>query len=168
MRGYFGIGIENTKNKMNIGTLWRSAHSFNAAFMFTIGRRYQRQASDTTKAWRSVPFFEFVSFEHFRSELPRECMLIGIEIDDQAWAINNFVHPERAVYLLGAEDWGLSKRAKEKCHRIIYLPGRYCLNVATAGSIVMYDRILKGQEILACIPSQAARQKGETSKTSMA
>jgi len=143
MRGYFGIGIYNGKNEMNLGTLWRSAHSFNAAFMFTIGRRYKPQASDTHKSWRSVPLFEFVNFEHFRSELPRECLLIGVEIDSEASALKDFTHPERAIYLLGAEDHGLSKQVRERCHKLICLPGKHCLNVATAGSIVMYDRVTK-------------------------
>lgn len=145
MRGYYGIGIENTKNEINVGTLWRTAHVFDAAFIFTIARRYQKQASDTTKAWRQIPLFSFVNFQHFRSELPRECLLVGVEIVPEAETLQDFIHPERAVYLLGAEDHGLSKKARERCHRLIQIPGRYCLNVATAGSIVIYDRFSKAQ-----------------------
>lgn len=34
MRGYFAIGIENTKDTFNVGSLWRTADLFGAAFIF--------------------------------------------------------------------------------------------------------------------------------------
>ena len=73
----------------------------------------------------------------------RDRKLIGIEIIEGSINIENYIHPERAIYILGAEDNGLSKEMIKKCHHIIQLPGKYCLNVATAGSIVMYDRYIK-------------------------
>ena len=42
MCGYCGIGIENGKAEVNLGTLWRSAHIFGAVFLFTVGRRYRQ------------------------------------------------------------------------------------------------------------------------------
>jgi tRNA (guanosine-2'-O-)-methyltransferase len=44
MRGYYGIGIENVKTAENVGTLWRSAYILGASFIFTIGKRYKKQA----------------------------------------------------------------------------------------------------------------------------
>ena len=143
MRGYFGIGIENCKTKMNLGTLWRSAHIFGAAFIFVIGRRYEKQGSDTTKAWRSLPLFNFENFDQFYGQLPYDCRLVGVEITERAKPLQTFFHDDRSIYLLGAEDHGLSKQALAKCHRFVQLPGVFCLNVAVAGSIVMYDRIAK-------------------------
>ena len=142
-RGYFGIGIENTKTELNIGTLWRSAKILNASFIFTIGKRYKKQASDTLKAYRYIPFYQYDTFIEFYRMMPYDCMLIGVELDERANQINNFIHPERAIYLLGAEDNGISKEALAKCQAIIQLPGEHCLNVAVAGSIVMYDRLTK-------------------------
>ena len=143
-RGYFGIGIERGKTVSNVGTLWRSAYSFGAGCIFTVGRRYPQQASDTAKAWRHVPMIEYADFDDLYAHLPFSCQLIGIELDDRAASLGAFIHPERALYLLGAEDYGLSKEARTRCHRIVQLQGRYCLNVAVAGSIVMHDRIVKG------------------------
>lgn len=142
-RGYFGIGIENTKTELNIGTLWRSAKILNASFIFTIGKRYKKQASDTLKAYRHIPFYQYDTFTEFYGMIPYDCKLIGVELDERANQINNFIHPERAIYLLGSEDNGISKEALGKCHAIVQLPGEYCLNVAVAGSIVMYDRFIK-------------------------
>lgn len=143
MRGYFGIGIENAKTEFNVGTLWRTAQSLGASYIFTVGRRYSRQASDTTDASKHIPLYHFASFDAFYAHIPYNCMLVGIEITPLARPIDYFTHPERAVYLLGAEDHGLSKRAMSKCHAIVTIPGKYCLNVAVAGSIVMYDRLSK-------------------------
>lgn len=143
-RGYFGIGIENGKTPANLGTLWRSAHSLGAAFVFTIGRRYTPQASDTTKAWRSIPLHHYLDWDSFFGSLPYDCRLIGVEFPhERARPIFNFVHPERCVYLLGSEDCGLSKNALGACHHLIYIPTERCINVSAAGSIVMYDRARK-------------------------
>jgi tRNA G18 (ribose-2'-O)-methylase SpoU len=142
-RGYFGIGIEHTKNELNIGTLYRTAHIFGAAFIFTIGKRYKKQGSDTTKSYKHIPLYHYLTFDEFYKNMPFDCRLVGIEIADNAIPIREYKHPERCIYLLGAEDHGLSTRALKTCHDIIVLPGNLCLNVSTSGSIVLFDRINK-------------------------
>jgi len=142
-RGYFGIGIENTKTKANIGTLWRSAYCLNAAFIFVIGNRYKMQASDTVKAMRHIPMYHYDTFEQFYENMPQDCQLIGIDNLPKARMLDGYGHPERAIYLLGAEDSGLSNKAIEKCDSLIQFESKICLNVAVAGSIVMYDRQTK-------------------------
>ena len=143
MRGYFAIGIENTKDAFNVGSLWRTADLFGAAFIFTIGRRYKTQASDTMKSARRVPLFHYADFEDFLGHLSHDAQLVGLELDPRAKPVESFCHPERAVYLLGAEDHGLSKTAIQRCQHLVQLPGRASLNVAVAGSIVLYDRHAK-------------------------
>jgi tRNA G18 (ribose-2'-O)-methylase SpoU len=146
VRGYFGIGIVNGKTKANVGTLWRSAQAFGADFLFTVGRRYAPQASDTGDAIKHVPLFEFASLDDLVSHLPRACPLIGVELTDEARPLDTYVHPERGAYLLGAEDWGLRPPELARCHEIVSIGGAArCLNVASAGSIVLYDRVAKGQ-----------------------
>lgn len=142
MRGYFGIGIEAGKTPENLGGLWRSAHAFGAAYIFTIGARYPRQATDTTKAWRHVPLFEFPDVASFVSS--RDCEVVGIECGQgHPKPLPDFTHPERGVYVLGAEDRGLSASMLDACDRLIEIPTTYCLNVATTGALVMYDRLAK-------------------------
>ncbi len=141
MRGYFGIGVENIKTKVNLGTLWRSAYNFNADFIFVIGHRYKRQSSDTVKAWRHIPLYQYDNVEHFLMSRPYDCKLIGIEITDRAKDLRTFCHPERAIYILGAEDGSLT--FQDKCQDIVKIPTNRCLNVSVAGSIIMYDRVCK-------------------------
>lgn len=142
-RGYFGIGVENIKNSINVGTLWRSAHILGAKFIFTIGDRYRHQASDVTKAWKHIPLYRYGDLFDFKEIMPSDCRLVGVEMHNDATPLARYVHPERAVYLLGAEDTGMSKESTVMCHDLVVIPGKYSLNVSTAGSIVMYDRLAK-------------------------
>lgn len=143
-RGYFGIGVVNLKYECNIGTLMRSAHSMGACFVFVVGRRYKQQASDTTKAWRHLPLYHYLSVDDLVAGLPYDCRIVGVEFPhDKARPLGNYVHPERCVYLLGAEDNGLTGKALSLCHELIYIPCHECLNVSVAGSIVLYDRVNK-------------------------
>lgn len=143
VRGYFGIGIEHPKKDCNIGTLWRSAYAFDAAFIFTIGARYTRQASDTLCTWRHIPLMHFPTWDAFQESRPNDCQLIGVETLPTGSILREYTHPQRSIYILGAEDHGLTKEAMKHCNDFLRIPAAYCLNVATAGSIVMYDRCAK-------------------------
>lgn len=139
-RGFFAIGIESPKTFENVGTLWRSALILGAQYIFTINRRYKEQRSDTPKTPKHIPLFHYPTFDDFYQHLPHDCSLTGIELDSRARDIKSFIHPERAAYILGAEDAGLSQMALSACQHIIQLPGGFSMNVASAGTIVMYDR----------------------------
>lgn len=143
LRGFYGIGIVGSKTPLNVGTLWRSAGSLGAAFIFTAGRRYPKQASDTIKAWRHIPLFEIDSADELFDHIPKDCVPVAVEIAANSRPLKNYVHPERAVYILGAEDMGIPPRVLDRCRDIVQLPGEFCLNVSTAGSIVLYDRVSK-------------------------
>ena len=142
-RGYFGIGIWRPKHSINCGTLWRSAFIFGASFIFTVGRRFNKQASDTLSSHRHVPMFNFDEVDDLVKHLPYACPLIGVELDARSVGLASFTHPERACYLLGAEDHGLNEEARTKCHSLVQIPGEFSLNVAAAGTVVLYDRIAK-------------------------
>ena len=93
MRGFFGIGLWNTKNSHNLGTLWRSANTYDAGFIFTIGARCKHQISDTLKTPRHVPLYSYRTFEDFYAHMPFDCRLIGVELDSRSQAITEFKHP---------------------------------------------------------------------------
>ena len=58
--GFFTIGAVGMKNVNNLGSLWRTAYQMGAAQIFTIGGRYEPQASDTVKCWRSTPLLRMM------------------------------------------------------------------------------------------------------------
>jgi tRNA G18 (ribose-2'-O)-methylase SpoU len=137
---YFEIGIFHTKTEQNIGTLWRSAYQLGASGIFTIGRRYEKQCSDTCKAPRHIPLRHFKTFDDFLAQRPVAALLVGVEMGGTPLA--HFTHPQQAIYLLGAEDHGLPFDIMRQCNMILSLEARRIpsYNVAVAGSIVMYHR----------------------------
>ena len=145
MRGFFEIGVYHPKNTMNLGTLWRSAYQLGASGIFTIGRRWAEQASDTVKAYRHVPLRSFEFWDQFHAALPRDCPVIAVEMGGAP--LSRFAHPERGVYLLGAEDYGIPEPILSKCHRRVSLESvrMESFNVSVAGALVMYDRLSKSR-----------------------
>lgn len=142
-KNFYGVAIMHPKNENNVGSLLRTAHLLNCDFICIIGKRYETQASDTSKIKQNVPFLEFESFDEFQKYRP-SCELMAVELSPQASLLNtHYVHPRNAIYLLGAEDYGIPQKYLNKCNRIIQLYGEYSMNVAVAGSIVLYDRFVK-------------------------
>jgi tRNA G18 (ribose-2'-O)-methylase SpoU len=142
MRGYFGIGVERLSKPMNAGNLFRSAQAFGAGFLFTVAGNYaQRKAySDTSQSTHQLPFYEFE--DATRMMLPDRCQLVGIELIEGAVDLPSFRHPLQAAYVLGPERGSLTPDMLQRCDHVIKIPTAFCINVATAGAIVMYDRIV--------------------------
>jgi tRNA G18 (ribose-2'-O)-methylase SpoU len=146
-RGFFGVGVYHPKREVNVGGLWRTAALYEASFVFTVGRRYDRQASDTSNTALHVPLIHFDDVDSLQRHLPHGAPLVGVEMDPRARSLDGYSHPERAVYLLGAEDHGLPQQVIDRCHVLVRIdyPGSASMNVASAGTLVMHDRHRKQQ-----------------------
>jgi tRNA G18 (ribose-2'-O)-methylase SpoU len=140
-RGYFGIGAERISKCLNLGNLMRSAHGFGAAFTFTIGAAYQalEARADTSKGQQHLPHYDWRSIAEL--SLPRSCRLVGVELLDEAVDLPSFRHPLRAAYVLGPEQGELSPELLARCDHVVRIPSSFCVNLAMAGAIVMYDRV---------------------------
>lgn len=136
-------------DEQNIGTLWRTAYILGASFIFTIDCKYKKQSSDVTKAWSKIPLYHYKDFDEFKNSIPYAASIVAVEMTDEAENLADFKHPPRAVYLLGNEASGIPPALVEQCHHTVSLPGAYSLNVAVAGSIVIYDR---GTKISSALP----------------
>lgn len=141
MRGYFGIGVEGISKPLNLGNLIRSAHAFGASFVFTINAHYKirEQYSDTSKAPAHVPLYQWQSPDEI--VLPAGCQLVAVELIEGAVALPAFRHPGQAAYVLGRERGPVSEPLMRRADHVIKIPTEFCINVAMAGAIVMYDRI---------------------------
>lgn len=140
-RGYFAIGAQRISKALNLGNLMRSAHGFGASFTFTIGATYQalEARADTSKGATHLPHYNWAGLQELA--LPEKCKLVGIELIDDAIDLPSFRHPLRAAYVLGPEKGSLSPELLEKCDYVVKIPTSFCVNVAMAGAIVMYDRV---------------------------
>lgn len=143
MRGYFGIGSEGISKAMNLGSLLRTAHAFGASFAFAVRGVYERGEggrADTSDAPGSIPFYDFADLAAFR--LPVGCALVGVELLDSAVDLPSFRHPRACAYVLGPERGSLSPELAARCDHVVKIPTRFCVNLALAGALVMYDRVL--------------------------
>jgi tRNA G18 (ribose-2'-O)-methylase SpoU len=143
-RGYFGIGAEGVSKSANIGALLRTGHAFGAAFCFTVGSGWDARAArtaDTADTPSHVPLWRFESLSDLA--LPRRCALVGIELLDDAVDLPSFRHPLSAAYVLGPERAGLSAGLLQRCDHVVRIPTRFALNLAVAGALVLYDRLLQ-------------------------
>jgi tRNA G18 (ribose-2'-O)-methylase SpoU len=142
LRGYFAIGVEGISKPMNVGNLFRSAHAFGASFVFTIcaDARAFNMPSDTSRGAAHLPSFAFARLEELK--LPKGCRLVGVELLEEAIDLPIFHHPLQAAYVLGPERGSLSPELTGACDFLVKIPSRFCVNVAVAGAIVMYDRML--------------------------
>ena len=144
--GFFAVGVYNSKSAENVGTLWRSAFQLGASYIFTIGARSGTgwdKMADTYRSWRHIPAFRFKDWGSFCAAAPYSAVWVAIEMGGTPLA--EFEHPHNAVYILGSEDAGLPPSILSACHEVVSIPSeRYSsYNVASAGSIVLYDRLAK-------------------------
>ena len=143
-RGYFGLGAEGVSKSANMGALLRTGHAFGAAFCFTVGAGWDARAgraSDTADTPTHVPLWRFPDAAGIA--LPRECALVGVELLDDAIDLPSFRHPLNAAYVLGPERSGLSAAMRARCRHVVRIPARFALNLAVAGALVLYDRLLQ-------------------------
>ena len=141
VRGYFGIGAERISKPLNLGNLIRSAHAFGASFVFTIGAHPNAFdfISDTSKSATHMPYYHWETAEQM--SLPQDCRLVGIELMAESEDLPSFRHPIKAAYILGPEMGSLSPEIVARCDHLVRIPTDFCINVAMAGAIVMYDRV---------------------------
>ena len=141
--GYFGVGVVQGKTAGNQGTVWRSAYQLGAAFTFTIGQRFESSKIDTSRCWAHLPAFSFESVEAFACAAPFGAQWVAVEMGGVP--LTSFVHPQRAVYILGSEDSGVPSALLKHAHHRVSIPAARTasFNVAVAASIVLYDRHVK-------------------------
>ncbi len=143
MRGYFAIGIVGASKAGNMGNLIRTAHGFGAAFVFSVRPKYEESlakvGTDTSKTAAAIPFYEYDALD--KLTLPKGCLLVGVELTEEATDLPSFRHPASAAYIMGSERYSLPDEILAECDHVIKIPTKFSLNVATAGAIVMYDRL---------------------------
>lgn len=147
MRGYFGVGLVNPKSAVNVGSVLRAAHCFSAAFIHVTGQRFKRlkqNPTDTMKSWKHLPVTEL---DDIFDALPHSCVPIAVDLLPDALPLPKFKHPERAFYIFGAEDATLGKAVTSRCKYSIVIPSKYCLNLAAAVNVILYDRISKYKKL---------------------
>lgn len=142
-RGFSAIGLHRPKNSINVGSVLRAAMCYDSALVVVSGHRYGRSAADTTKAFRHIPL---VQTDNLCDSIPFDCVPVAVDMVDDARALQGYTHPERAFYVFGPEDGTLGREVLSWCRDVIYIPTRYCMNLAATVNVVLYDRMVKRGE----------------------
>lgn len=142
MRGYAAIGLHNPKTAINVGSALRAAQCYDAAFVAHTGQRYRSASTDTMKAYRHLPL---IGVDDLFSVIPHDCVPVAVDLLDDARDLTNYIHPERAFYIFGPEDGTLGHKITDKCRDKIFVPTRWCMNLAACVNVILYDRMAKGQ-----------------------
>lgn len=142
MRGYFGVGVDGISKPMNLGNVSRIANAFDASFFFSVNAQVKLSdaESDTSRAQKSMPYYQFANAEEFR--LPTGCKLVAVEITEDAVELPRFHHPQRAAYVFGAERLSLSPGMLARANYVVKIPMKFSINVGMAAAIVLYDRLV--------------------------
>jgi len=140
-RGYAAIGLDNPKDKHNVGSVLRAAMCYNVALVVSSGHRYKKAPTDTLKGYRHIPFLQ--GMESVLNHIPYDCVPIAVDLLPDAKSLTTFNHPERAFYIFGAEDATLGERITSKCKYKIFIPTTFCMNLAATVNVVLYDRLAK-------------------------
>lgn len=143
-RGFAAIGLHRPKDSLNVGSVLRAAHCYNAAMVAVAGHRYRRARTDVSGARQHIPYIEI---EDLRTLLPKDCVPVAIDIICGATNLVSYVHPKSAFYIFGPEDGTLDEVITSWCRDVVYVPTTICMNLAAAVNVVLYDRAAKQQRI---------------------
>lgn len=145
-KGFAGIGLDNPKSVLNVGSAMRACQVYRAQFLVVSGTRYKKAhdkspSTDTMKYYRHFPVFQVPDL---RDMVPQGCIPVAVDIIEGAKPLPGYTHPKRAFYIFGAEDATLDERTLEWCQDIVYIPTNRCMNLAATVNVVLYDRFSKG------------------------
>lgn len=144
MRGYACVALHMPKTELNVGSALRAAQCYRVKLVVASGRRYQRSRTDTMKAYRHIPFLQT---DNVFDAIPYDCVPVAVDMIDGALPLITYRHPERAFYIFGPEDGTLGSNVTARCRDIIIVPTAYCMNLAAAVNVVLYDRMAKQNSV---------------------
>ena len=139
-RGYAAIGLDNPKTPANVGAVLRACSCYGVSLLAVSGNRYSRHGSDTMKQWRHMPLLQV---QDLRPVIPYDCIPVAVDLVEGAKSLVDFVHPERAFYVFGAEDATLGDRVLSWCPQRVMVPTLACMNLAACVNVILYDRLAK-------------------------
>ena len=142
----FAVAAWSITKDHNVGSLVRTAHATAATEVLLVGDRdWNVPAAMTSDLYTDVTFLSDTSafLGHLKT---RGWNLVAVELDPRATPLFEARYPARPCFLLGAERGGIPPNLLDEAQLIVQIPQWGLvpsLNVAVAGSIVVYDYLSK-------------------------
>ena len=136
------IAAWNITKEHNVGSLVRTAHAAAAEEVVLVGEReWNVEAARTSELFTTVTqLSNAAAFRSYREEKGWD--LVAVELDARAVNLFDAEYPERPCFLLGAEIGGVPADLLDEAKLVVQIPQWGLvpsLNLAVAGSIVLYD-----------------------------
>ncbi len=148
------IVLVNPRFAFNVGMVVRLASCFGVKQVWFTGDRVRMSLEtkkrlpreERMKGYRDV---QMVNYERPLEQFPRDVVPVAVEVRANSERLDQFEHPKNAVYVFGPEDGSIPQSVLTACHRFVIIPTRkrYCLNLATATSTILWDRAVKLGEV---------------------
>ncbi len=135
-----------TTKEHNVGSLVRTAHAAAAAEVLLVGEKeWNVPAAKNSQDFTEIRFLE--DEEDFLRYIRHQgYSLVAVELDERSVSLFEASYPENPCFLVGAERNGIPPGLLDAAELIVQIPqwGLVpCLNLAVAGSIVLYDYLGK-------------------------
>lgn len=137
------ICLTNPKSPTNVGGVMRAVGCFGADQVYYSGNRYDIAKKFHTDTQNISAAIGLTHVDDFYTEKPKDTPLVCIELVEGAIPLNEFVHPEKAFYLLGPEDGSIKQEWVDKADYVVYVPTNGSLNLAATVNVLLYDRLAK-------------------------
>lgn len=145
----YAVCGQHINGDFNISQLMRSSNHFGAEKFFYFGKkRYDPRGAVGAKHMMDIQFLS--SLEELK-ELKSIYTFVGLENTNSTNMLNNFEWPKppfqkKPLIIVGSENIGIVKEVLEMCDHIVEIRNFgsvRSLNLATAGSLAMYDFVSK-------------------------
>jgi tRNA G18 (ribose-2'-O)-methylase SpoU len=140
------IAAHDISKEHNVGSLVRTAHAVAAEEVLLVGEReWNVEAARTAELYTSV--VHLPSTEDLLRHLEeRDYSLVAVELGASSVSLFEASYPQRPCFLLGAELGGVPAALLARAELVVEIPQWGLvpsLNLAVAGSIVVYDYLAK-------------------------
>lgn len=147
----FSLIIVNPKHCNNVGQMMRTAELFGVENIVIVNPERVGKKSyytgDTSKTPTVNKMFADSLGEGIslcKKTYRDDAEVVAVELTENAYPLNTFSHADNSIYVMGAEDVGLSQEQINLCDKAVVIPiGQWSHNVAQAATMVMYDRWVK-------------------------
>ncbi len=135
------IAIENVEHDFNIGSIVRTANSFNVKIVHIIGKKkYNRRGAMCTDKYLKIIHHKDIE-DFLKTQKNRE--LVAIENNTpRAKPLHEKAFKEATTLILGSENNGITKELLEKSTDVRYIESfgsTRSVNVGAAAAIAMYE-----------------------------
>lgn len=137
------IAIENVEHDFNIGSIVRTANSFNVQKVHIIGKKkYNRRGAMCTDKYLEIVHHQTVE-DFLQTQTGRE--LIAIENNvERAEPLSKKHFAKETTLIFGSENSGITKELLSKAHDVRFIESfgsTRSVNVGVAAGIAMYEYV---------------------------